>query len=92
MPALSVIVPVYNAEAYLKTCIESILNQSWKDLELLLIDDGSTDSSPQICDQFARYDQRVHVIRQTNAGAAAARNHGLDLASGSYITFVDSDD
>lgn len=92
MPALSVIVPVYNAEAYLKTCIESILNQSWKDLELLLIDDGSTDSSPQICDQFARYDQRVRVIRQTNAGAAAARNHGLELASGLYITFVDSDD
>lgn len=92
MPALSVIVPVYNAETYLKTCIESILNQSWKDFELLLIDDGSTDSSPQICDQFALHDHRVHVVHQKNAGAAAARNHGLDLASGSYITFVDSDD
>lgn len=92
MPTLSVIVPVYNAEAYLVTCIKSILNQTLKDLELLLIDDESTDKSPQICEQFAHYDRRVRVIHQANSGAAAARNRGLELASGSYITFVDSDD
>lgn len=92
MPQLSVIVPVYKAEQYLSACVESILGQSFSDLELILVDDGSPDGSPALCDQLARQDGRVKVIHQENAGAAAARDRGIEAAGGEYITFVDSDD
>lgn len=89
---ISVIVPIYNVEEYLPTCIESILNQTHKNLEILLIDDGSTDSSGKICDEYARQDNRCIVIHQPNKGLSGARNIGLDHATGEYISFIDSDD
>ena len=82
MPKVSVIVPVYNAEKYLQECVESVLGQTLSDIELILVDDGSTDGSPALCDQYAAKDVRVRVIHQKNAGAAAARNHGLGIAQG----------
>ena len=90
--AVSVIVPVYNSEEYLTECIQSILNQTLSDIELILVDDGSTDSSGKICDNFAGSDKRVKVIHKKNSGAAAARNTGLEYACGEFIGFVDSDD
>ena len=92
MSKISVIVPVYKAEKFLSNCIKSILNQTYHDLEVILVDDGSPDSSGQICEEYAKKDNRIKVIHQKNAGVAAARNVGLDLATGDYITFVDSDD
>lgn len=92
MPKISVIVPVYKAEKYLLQCVESILGQSFEDLEILLIDDGSPDNSGKLCDEFARKDSRVRVIHKENGGVSTARNTGLDAAAGEYITFVDSDD
>ena len=92
MPEISVIVPVYNVEEYLARCIDSILAQSFTDFELILVDDGSTDSSGVICDEYAEGDSRVHVIHQVNKGQAAARNCALDLARGEYVSFIDSDD
>lgn len=92
MPEISVIVPVYKAEKYLSRCIQSILKQTFFDLELILVEDGSPDQSPAICDAFAQKDYRVKVIHQKNAGVSAARNTGLAEAKGKYITFVDSDD
>ena len=92
MPKVSIIVPVYNAEKYLGECVNSILNQTLSDFELILVDDGSTDGSPALCDRFASRDARVKVIHQANAGAAAARNHGIKAAQGEYIAFADSDD
>ena len=92
MPEISVIVPVYNVEKYLRRCIDSILNQTFSDFELILVDDGSTDASPAICDEYAKKDKRVVVIHQQNAGVSQARNAGLDAAKGIYIVFVDSDD
>lgn len=89
---ISIIVPVYNVEAYLEKCINSILNQTYKNLELILIDDGSSDSCPAICDEAAERDSRVKVIHKENAGVSSARNMGLDCAEGEYIGFVDSDD
>lgn len=89
---LSVVVPVYNVEAYLHQCIGSIKNQTFKDLEIILINDGSTDSSGKICDEYSNLDSRIRVLHQENAGVSAARNSGIALASGDYITFVDSDD
>lgn len=89
---ISVIVPVYNVAAYLPQCMESILNQDYGDLQVLLIDDGSTDDSGAICDRFAVQDSRIQVIHQKNGGAAAAKNAGLRAASGKYLSFVDSDD
>ena len=89
---ISVIVPVYQCEKYLSRCIDSILNQTFSDLEIVLIDDGSTDQSPRICDEYKKQDNRVKVVHQENKGVAAARNSGLDIAKGNYITFVDSDD
>ncbi len=91
-PCCSIIVPVYNAEQYIKKCIESILNQTVTDLELILIDDGSTDNSGIICDDFAQKDSRIQVIHQENGGVCAARNTGIDHALGNYLSFVDSDD
>jgi glycosyltransferase involved in cell wall biosynthesis len=89
---ISVIIPVFNTAEYLERCLQSVLAQSHFDLEVILIDDGSTDGSSQLCDQFAHTDQRVQVVHQANAGLSAARNVGLDRASGDYIGFVDSDD
>ncbi len=89
---LSVIVPVYNVERYLDRCVESILNQTYQDLELILVDDGSTDASPALCNAWASRDSRVRVIHQQNAGPSVARNSGLAAAQGEWITFVDSDD
>ncbi len=89
---LSVIVPVYNAEKFLYKCVESIINQSYKNIEIILVDDGSTDNSPTICDELAESDSRIVVIHKENGGVSSARNAGLDAAIGDYIAFVDSDD
>ena len=92
MSCLSIIIPVYNAEKYLNKCIDSILNQSFKDFELLLIDDGSKDLSGKICDKYAEVDERVKVFHIQNGGPAKARNLGIKYATGIYIEFVDADD
>lgn len=89
---ISVIVPVYNTQAYLSKCLESITGQTYANLEIILVDDGSTDSSGQICDKFAALDRRAKVIHQPNGGASLARNAGLDAATGDWVGFVDSDD
>ena len=89
---LSIIIPVYNVEQYINQCIESILIQTYHDYEIILIDDGSTDSSGEICDTYARKDNRIKVVHQLNAGQASARNSGMDLAKGDYIGFLDNDD
>lgn len=89
---ISVIVPVYNVAAYLPECLDSILGQDYKNLEILVIDDGSTDGSSEICDEYADRDSRISVIHQKNGGAANAKNAGLRIASGEYLSFVDSDD
>lgn len=89
---LSIIVPVYNVEQYLRKCIESILSQKYTDFELILIDDGSIDNSGKICDEYAAKDKRIVLIHKENEGVSIARNLGLNLAKGKYITFVDSDD
>lgn len=92
LPLISIIVPVYNMEIYLRKCIDSILCQTYKNIELILVDDGSTDSSPQICDEYAELDDRVKVIHKHNTGQADSRNKGINIAKGEYIGFVDSDD
>lgn len=92
IPVISVIVPVFNAEKFLIRCIESIISQSFSNWELILVNDGSSDKSPQICDSYASYDSRVKVIHKQNQGVSKARNSGLDIAKGEYICFVDSDD
>ena len=93
MPQLSVIVPVYNAIDYLRRCTNSILNQTFKDLELILVDDCSKDESYKLCQAIAQSDNRVVVYkREKNGGIFAARNSGIELAKGRYITFVDNDD
>ena len=89
---ISVIVPIYNVELYLKRCIDSILCQTYENLEIILIDDGSTDESGKICDEYQTMDKRIKVIHTKNRGAANARNCGINLAKGEYIGFVDSDD
>jgi len=92
MPRISVIIPVYNSAAYLPRCLDSVLGQSYGDLEVILINDGSTDDSGALCDGYAQKDSRVRVIHQRNGGASVAKNAGLDAASGDFIGFVDSDD
>lgn len=89
---ISVIVPVYNAALYLHQCLDSILQQSYEALEIILVDDGSKDDSGRICDEYAQKDSRIRVIHQENGGAAAAKNAGLRIATGTYLSFVDSDD
>ena len=91
-PRLSVIVPVYNAEKYIRDCIDSVLNQTFTDFELILVDDGSPDRCGDICDEYAKQDGRVKVIHKKNGGVSEARNMGLDHARGAYISFVDPDD
>lgn len=91
-PLISIIVPVYNTEDYLDQCIKSIVDQTYKNLEIILVDDGSQDRCPEKCDDWAKTDTRIKVIHQANAGAAAAKNAALDVAQGDYLGFVDSDD
>lgn len=92
MPKFSVIVPIYNVEKYLKKCIDSILTQSFSDFELILVDDGSPDNCPEICDEYAKTDERIKVVHKKNGGLSSARNAGLLQVQGEYIWFVDSDD
>ena len=91
-PAISVVIPVYNVEAYLRECVDSVLCQTMQDFEIILIDDGATDSSGAICDEYGTKDSRIRVIHQPNGGLSAARNTGLDAAIGEYVYFLDSDD
>ena len=92
MPEISVIVPVYKVEEYLKPCVDSILNQTFHDFELILVDDGSPDNCGQMCEAYARVDSRVRVIHKENGGLSSARNAGIEVAVAPYIAFVDSDD
>ena len=89
---ISIIVPVYKVEPYLRKCVDSILAQTYKNLEIILVDDGSPDNCPALCAQYAKEDPRVRVIHKENGGVSTARNAGLDAATGEYVTFVDSDD
>ncbi|WP_158585903.1 glycosyltransferase [Parabacteroides sp. TM07-1AC] len=91
-PRVSVILPIYKVEKYLDRCMHSLLNQTLKDIEIIMVDDGSPDNSPTMCDQYAKEDSRVKVIHKQNAGLGFARNSGLEIATGDYIAFVDSDD
>ena len=89
---VSVIVPIYKVEKYLNKCVDSIINQSYKNLEIILVDDGSPDKCGEICDKYAEKDSRVKVIHKENGGLSDARNAGIDIAKGDYLLFVDSDD
>ena len=89
---VSVIVPVYKVENYLRDCLDSIINQTYTNLEIILVDDGSPDKSGEICEEYARKDSRITVYHTENKGQAHARNYGLDRCRGDYITFIDSDD
>lgn len=91
-PFVSIVVPVFNSEKYLKDCVESLLKQSFTDFEIILVDDGSTDRSSQMCDEFASHSERISVIHKANGGVSSARNVGINEAKGKWITFVDSDD
>ena len=91
-PLVSIIVPVYNTEKYLDRCIKSIVNQSYKNLEIILVDDGSPDNCPQMCDEWAEKDNRIKVIHKLNDGLANARNTGIEACTGDYVMFTDSDD
>jgi glycosyltransferase involved in cell wall biosynthesis len=92
MPLISVVIPIYNVESYLHQCVTSVLSQDFRDIEVILVNDGSTDSSPAICDELALFDQRIKLINKPNGGSSDARNRGIDEASGDYIMFLDSDD
>lgn len=92
MAKLSVIIPIYNVEKYLRQCIDSVINQTFRDLEIILVDDGSPDKCGEICDEYAKKDKRIKVIHKANGGLASARNDALDVATGEWIAFVDSDD
>jgi len=91
-PLISIIIPIYNAETYLEKCINSVISQTYSNLEIIIVDDGSTDGSPDICDDYANNEKRIVVIHKNNGGVSSARNKGLDVAKGEYIGFVDSDD
>lgn len=92
MPKISIIVPIYNVEKYLDRCMQSLLNQTLTDIEIIMVDDGSPDRCPQMCDEYAKKDSRIKVIHKSNAGLGYARNSGLEIATGEYVAFVDSDD
>ena len=92
MIKVSIIVPIYNVEKYLKKCVNSIINQTYKSLEIILVDDGSPDRSGALCDRLAEKDSRIRVIHKANGGVSTARNAGIEAATGEYICFVDSDD
>ena len=89
---ISVIIPVYNIENYVEKCIESVLNQTYSNLEIIIVDDGSKDKCPQICDEYFKKDKRIKVIHQENLGLSEARNNGIKIANGKYIAFIDGDD
>lgn len=89
---ISVIIPIYKVEPYLRRCVDSVIKQTYKDLEIILVDDGSPDGCPKICDEYAKTDPRIKVIHKENGGLSSARNAGLDIISGEYVSFVDSDD
>lgn len=89
---ISVIIPIYNVEKYLTKCLESVINQTYNNLEIILVDDGSTDNSGKICDEFSRIDKRIKVIHKNNGGLSDARNKGIESSTGKYISFIDSDD
>lgn len=89
---ISIIIPIYNVEKYLKRCIDSIVNQTYKNTEIILVNDGSPDNCGEICDEYAKIDSRIKVIHKENGGLSSARNAGIDISSGEYIMFVDSDD
>ena len=91
-PLISVIIPIYKVEKYLKSCVDSVLSQSYKNIEVILVDDGSPDSCPQICDYYKSLDKRIVVIHKNNGGLSDARNVGLSKANGDYVLFLDSDD
>lgn len=92
MVKVSVIIPVYNVEPYLKQCMDSVVGQTLKDIEIICVDDGSTDNSLDILREYAAEDSRIQIIEQKNAGAGAARNNGMRYATGKYLSFLDSDD
>ena len=92
MYKVSIIIPIFNTETFLKRCVSSVIDQTLKDIEIILVDDGSTDNSGNICDEFAQKDSRVKVIHKKNEGVGIARNSGINIAKGGYIGFVDSDD
>lgn len=89
---ISVVIPVYNVAKYLDVCIKSVINQTYKDLEIILVDDGSTDNSGKMCDEYKEKDERIIVIHKQNGGLSSARNEGIKIATGKYLTFIDSDD
>ena len=91
-PTISVIVPVYNTEKYLQKCVNSILEQTYSNLEIILVDDGSDKEARELCDELAISDSRIIVVHQENSGLSAARNKGIDISTGQFVTFVDSDD
>lgn len=91
-PLVSVVVPVYNVASYLEQCLDSVVNQTYKNLEIILVDDGSTDGSGAICDRYAEKDSRIQVIHKENGGLSSARNVGLERITGEWALFVDSDD
>ena len=89
---VSIVVPVYNVEKYLNQCVDSVLAQTYKNIEVILVDDGATDASPAICDEYAEKDNRVKVVHKKNGGLSSARNSGIKVATGDYLMFIDSDD
>lgn len=91
-PKVSIVVPIYNVEKYLKNCVDSLLNQTLEDIEIILVDDGSPDKSGEIADEYMRNEKRIKVVHQSNAGLGPARNSGMAVATGEYIGFIDSDD
>ncbi|MBQ7596194.1 MAG: glycosyltransferase family 2 protein [Clostridia bacterium] len=91
-PLITVVIPIYKVEKYIRRCVESVLAQTYKNLEIILVDDGSPDNCPRICDEYAENDARVKVIHRENGGLSAARNSGIKIAQGEYISFIDSDD
>ncbi|ORU23018.1 glycosyl transferase, partial [Francisella tularensis subsp. holarctica] len=89
---ITLVIPIYNIENYLGRCLDSVINQTYKDLEIILVNDGSTDNSLEICESYAKEDSRIKIINKNNGGLSSARNVGLDACKGDYVTFIDSDD
>lgn len=91
-PKVSIIVPIYNVEKYLDRCVQSLIHQTLKNIEIILVDDGSPDNCPAMCDEYAKQDNRIKVVHKKNAGLGMARNSGIEVATGEFVAFVDSDD
>ena len=92
MVLVSIVVPIYKVEKYLSRCVQSLLNQTLKDIEIILVDDGSPDKCPEMCENYLKVDKRIKVVHKVNGGLSSARNAGINIATGKYIGFVDSDD